>query len=138
MRTLRRLEPSCNLSKDTCHKLNLHRTFSSFARGHGQFSKGQHWCIKVEVCSGHRISLCGVLTKCFWDFIAIEEDMLLFSPLPSPWTHMMLHRSCSWTSLTCTVTTSGVADTGNFLWLTFTSSWLKVGFQKCEHLQRIC
>lgn len=70
----------------------------------------------------------------FWDFAATEKDM--YPPPPSLWTPIMLCHSCSWTSLSCSVTMSGVVDTRSFL--LFTCSWIKAGFQKCEHLQRNC
>ena len=47
----------------------------------------------------------------FWDFAAIEKDMLLFS---------------------------SASHTSNFLLFTFNGSWIKAGLQKCKYLQRKC
>lgn len=73
----------------------------------------------------------------FRDFAAIEKEITLF-PLLSPWTLMTLQTTCSWSSLSCSVTPSVAVGTNTSLLSTSTASWMKAGSKKCEHLLRKC
>lgn len=82
-------------------------------------------------------SLAEEFQQCFRDFATIEKEITLF-PLPSPWTLMTLQSTCSWSSLSCSVTPSVKVSTNSSLLSTFTASWIKAGSKRFEHLLRKC
>lgn len=110
--------------------ITVHLTFPSFERSYWKFSIGRHLCANDEVCNSY-LFLWNSLGFCsYW------KKTCCFSLSPSSWTLMMLLRS--WSSLSCSVSMSGAADTSSFLLLTFTGSWMNAGFQKFKLLQIKC
>ena len=61
-----------------------------------------------------------------------------FFPLLSLWTLITLQTTCSWSSLSCSVTPSVAVGTNSSLLSTFTASWIKAGSKRFEHLLRKC
>ncbi|XP_061641106.1 general transcription factor II-I repeat domain-containing protein 2-like [Phyllopteryx taeniolatus] len=66
----------------------------------------------------------------------IHQQVLCAKPFP--WILVTFQPTCSWSSLSCSVTQSVAAGTNNSLLSTFTSSWIKTGSKRFVHLLRKC
>ena len=135
--TSKPLEPSCNFSKDTCPKQSPAPRTSRLWKRSLTVSHRTTSVRKWRVMQQLSHLFLWNLTNAF-GILQLLKRTCCFSLLPSPWTLMMLLHSCSWSSLSCSVMMNGAANTSSFLLLTFTASWIKTGFQKCEHFLRKC